>query len=123
MTTSLFVLPRPFSALRRFACIPLLVGIAGCASLQDATSGQIGCAASDIKITNDASGWNTRTWTAQCHGHTYYCSAIRDKVDCKKPDEETTTNDSDRTTDESGCHFDAQCKGDRVCRNGDCVDH
>jgi hypothetical protein len=51
----------------------LLVG--GCGpNLAAASAGQIGCPASDIKITDDNPGWGTRTWTATCAGRTYQCS-------------------------------------------------
>jgi hypothetical protein len=51
------------------------VGLTGCVSLESVTSGQIGCAESDISVTNDEMGWGSRTWTARCHGKTYFCSA------------------------------------------------
>lgn len=47
-----------------------------CLPLQSVTSGQIGCPADKIVIADEAGeGTGARTWTAQCNGRTYYCSA------------------------------------------------
>ena len=52
------------------------LAIAGCGSgaLRTVSSGQIGCAPSEVEITDDEAGWNTRSWTATCGGKRYYCS-------------------------------------------------
>jgi len=69
-----------------FAC-PLFVTW-GCADvdLRGVSSGQIGCSPADIRVSNDEMGWGTRTWTADCGGKRYFCSAVRvgrdDQVNC-----------------------------------------
>jgi hypothetical protein len=69
--------------------------LCGCASLTAVSSGQIGCAQSDISITNDEIGFGTRTWTAECHGRTYFCSAhggsqyAASQVTCKESTDST----------------------------------
>jgi hypothetical protein len=112
----------------------LCAAVSGCASLPAVTSGQIGCAEQDIVITNDNTGWATRTWTATCHGRTYFCSAhgggqhSTPQVSCK----ENNGGEADAAPASgwspaapaaaAGCQYDAQCKGDRVCKAGSCVD-
>lgn len=82
-----------FSSRRRFGLLAAVVLLSGCASLSAVTSGQIGCAESDIAITDDEMGWGTRTWTATCHGRTYFCSAhgggknSTSQVSCKESTE------------------------------------
>lgn len=54
----------------------LLLASVGCTeALKGPTSGQIGCAEREITITEDSHGQYARTWTAECRGQTYYCSA------------------------------------------------
>lgn len=58
--------------------ICLLLLSTGCmVSLADASSGQVGCPADEIAISNDKVGLGTRTWTATCRGETFYCSAAQ----------------------------------------------
>jgi hypothetical protein len=102
----------------------LLPSFTGCGSLENVTSGHIGCPETDITITDDESGWNTRSWTAHCHGKTYFCSAISGghdsstQVSCQ----EAQQSAGEAPAVSTGCQSDAQCKGDRVCRSGACVD-
>lgn len=118
----------------------LAVGVCstvGCASLQSASSGQIGCAEKDIVIKDDQMGWNTRTWTAECHGKRFYCSAVQtgkeqSQISCKEepaaaavasaPQPQPTVPAAPTPPPAEGCKFDTQCKGDRVCQKGECVD-
>jgi hypothetical protein len=109
----------------------LLVPALGCASLQNVTSGQIGCPAEEIQIVSDEAGWGTRTWTAQCHGKTYYCSAhgggqySTPQVSCKEQSDKAGAPAPAAPAAPpagGGCQFDAQCKGDRICKQGACVD-
>ena len=108
----------------------------GCASLESASSGQIGCAEQDITITEDEMGIGTRTWVARCHGRRFFCSAVEGtQVSCKEAiDEPRTRQHGDRgelvrrpaapppaEPVESGCQYDTQCKGDRICDDGECV--
>lgn len=52
--------------------------IAACmSSLANQSSGRVGCPASQIRISNERSGLNNRTWTATCHGRRYYCTETR----------------------------------------------
>ncbi|MBI2389252.1 MAG: hypothetical protein HYV09_06525 [Deltaproteobacteria bacterium] len=105
----------------------LLVASTSC-SPRAVTSGQIGCPASEITITNDESGWSTRTWTAHCRGKTYYCSShsgggsqATAQVSCKEA-QQPASGAVESSSDVGGCKYDTQCKGERVCQNGRCVE-
>ena len=94
-------------------------------SLERVTSGPVGCPASDIEITSKDTDWvgNARTWTAECHGKTYYCSAQGGggnaaPVAVCNP----ATNEGSKSQPAAGCQYDTQCKGDRICRAGACVE-
>jgi hypothetical protein len=101
------------------------------ARLESVSSGQIGCPVDQINITNEQLDWPTRTWTAQCAGRTYFCSEMMSKAEqhvaCKEragsaqamPPPPAPPAASPQP---GGCQYDAQCKGDRICRNGSCVD-
>jgi hypothetical protein len=110
----------------------------GCASLESASSGQIGCAEEDIFISNDESGFGTRTWVATCHGKRFFCSAVggeSTQVSCKEAMEEQKTRQHGDGGEmvrrpqapppaapaQTGCQYDTQCKGDRICDDGECV--
>jgi len=54
----------------------LLLGTSACFDKQAATSGQIGCAPSEVEISDEGSGYASETWTATCHGEQYYCSRV-----------------------------------------------
>ena len=100
-----------------------ITGLSGCGvNLAAITSGQIGCAESDITISDDESGYHTRTWVADCGGKTYYCSAadVRHALvaSCHQPESATRA----RPSLAAGCEFDLQCKGDRICKAGRCVE-
>lgn len=61
-----------------------LIGGCGSSALRTVSSGQIGCAPSEVEITDDDVGWNTRSWTATCGGKRYYCSGgAGTSVSCK----------------------------------------
>jgi hypothetical protein len=71
-----------------FAAVILLL-TTGCGSLESVTSGQIGCAPSDITISDQGSGWNTSSWVATCHGKEYFCSSASNgpyssQISCKR---------------------------------------
>lgn len=119
--------------------VALAMAPAGCVSLKSASSGQIGCPQKDIVISNDSSGWGSRTWTAECHGKKFFCSAVAsgnntEQVNCKEAvaDEKGPSPAAAAAAPavstpaaapvQSGCQYDAQCKGDRVCVKGECVD-
>jgi len=52
--------------------------LTGCAAnLAAASSGQLGCPEHDITISDDTDDYRgTRTWTAECGGRRYFCSAV-----------------------------------------------
>jgi hypothetical protein len=111
-----------------------MVALSACGSLQSASSGQVGCAEEDIVISDDEGGIGTRTWVASCHGRRFFCSAVAGgesaQVSCKEaiaqePSGEMVRHrESERPRAEpqaSGCQFDTQCKGDRICDDGECI--
>ncbi len=103
----------------------LIAGVAGCEyNLAAVSSGQIGCAESDITISGDTSEYHTRTWIADCNGKSYYCSATGGGhslvVSCHLP--ESTSRPASPPPQATGCTYDTQCKGDRICKAGRCVD-
>ena len=110
---------------KALSTLPLLA-LAGCFNLAAASSGQIGCPANDISITNDEAGFAIRTWTAQCRGQTYFCSSQGrgPQISCAPamvppPGVPAPTG---VVLKGEGCQYDTQCKGDRVCRDRLCVD-
>jgi hypothetical protein len=99
--------------------------VAGCASSLPAwTSAQVGCPADEVVITKEEVVWSTRTWTARCRGKTYACTEHNEgqasaSVACKERADDATEAPS---SPERLCQFDTQCRGDRRCRDGRCVD-
>jgi hypothetical protein len=113
----------------------------GClASLESVSSGQVGCAEQDIVISDDEGGFGTRTWVATCRDKKYFCSAHASgegsQVNCKEAAEERPKPFGDSSGDlvrrperapqpaepaATGCQFDTQCKGDRICDDGECI--
>jgi hypothetical protein len=49
--------------------------LTSCANLQAVSSPKIGCPQEEIHISNDDSGWGSRTWTADCRGRRFFCGA------------------------------------------------
>jgi hypothetical protein len=128
------------------ACLSIF-GLVGCATISPgaASSGAIGCAEKDIRISNDDLGLSTRTWQAECSGKRYFCSGTAgtpNHVSCTlandTPAVATSTEAAARVDAlaatqpvaaaqpcppvESGCAYDTQCKGERICRDHQCVD-
>jgi hypothetical protein len=76
----------------RASTLPLLAALllSGCAGrLRAASAGEIGCAPDDVVISDDHTGWGTRTWKATCHGEVFQCSAVstgsdNEHVSCAK---------------------------------------
>jgi len=68
----------------------LLLGlVSGCSvtgKLKDISSGQTGCAPSDVKISEENVGMfnSTPTWMAECEGTKYVCSAAGKQFTCKE---------------------------------------
>jgi len=130
-------------ALRKLIGVSLL--LTACGGLPAVTSGHVGCAESDITISDERVGWSISTWTAKCHQKTFYCSRITSSGDssqtsCKEatPDVSNVTQaatppsaapqapqapqaDAVNSVEAGGCKYDTQCKGDRVCERGVCV--
>lgn len=108
--------------------VALMVGAVGCAhNIKQATAGQIGCPSEEIEIVERSPGWNTGTWVAECRGRLYHCSSVSAgesvQVACK---EDNATSGSEVTIvappAAQGCVYDTQCKADRVCEAGRCVE-
>ena len=87
--------------MKKYLLVFLCLGLAGCLTRtlvdsatsttdthKNMTSGQIGCAPSDITITNEQTTHFPlqHTWTAECKGVKYYCTsegtAIRGNISC-----------------------------------------
>jgi hypothetical protein len=111
--------------------LTLLAGLSGCTSLADVSSGQIGCPPEQIAISDDAQTWGARTWKAECNGQTFTCSAhgggenSTAQVSCTPMAGSVVPGGSDAAPPEpteQGCQYDTQCKGERICRAGECVD-
>jgi hypothetical protein len=65
----------------------LLLFGAGCATLQDASAGHVGCRPDEIAISDDSGmGFGARTWTATCRGQAYSCSAVSTGKDSSQVD-------------------------------------
>jgi hypothetical protein len=104
----------------------LLWSAFGCgATLQDATSGEIGCAQSDIRIYDDEATFNSRTWVATCHDRTFYCTGLGGRaggISCKEDVAAQPVAAPTASAANRGCQSDDQCKGERLCKRGECVD-
>lgn len=109
-------------------CIVFLFAGDGCAStLKAVTSGQVGCSENEIEIVEDNVGFSTRTWVAECNGRTYHCSAHGGgygaaQVVCTERQRPHRTIAAAAQLPAQGCQYDTQCKGNRLCQNGRCVD-
>jgi hypothetical protein len=101
------------------------VSLTACASLEAVTAGHVGCPPDEITVSGESETWGASSWTAECHGKLYYCSAAgggrgAPDVACR---EATETAASDVHAMESGgCKADTECKGTRVCRSHACTD-
>ena len=104
-----------------FVVLILMVAASACATLQQYTSGQVGCGPDEIVISNEDHVLGVATWTAECRGQKYFCSAqgggkyATPQVSCR--DEASRAPGSP-----NGCVSDNQCKGNRVCEGGRCVE-
>jgi hypothetical protein len=64
--------------------------LAGCAArMRAASAGEIGCAPDDVVISDDHTGWGSRTWKATCRGEVFQCSAVStgnntEQISCAK---------------------------------------
>lgn len=98
--------------------------LAGCGGVRAATAAQTACAKEALVISNEKSGPGGRTWTAQCQDRTYACSAPKSGKNSGNAScaEQLPSDGAGVATDTGGgCTYDAQCKGDRICQDGQCV--
>lgn len=106
--------------------------LSGCTTLADVSAGEVGCAPAEIVISNENATFGGRTWSAECNGQLYHCSShgggegSAAQISCA-PDgggapTTTTPPGGANAPAVTGCQYDTQCKGDRICRDGDCVD-
>ena len=97
------------------------VCVSGCVNLRAVTSGYIGCPQEEVTIVSGQRNvWTgTRNWVAECRGKKFYCSFVDTGysavADCTEEASETSNGGG------SGCQYDSQCKGDRICESGVCV--
>jgi hypothetical protein len=54
----------------------IAVGVSGCFDKQAASSGQIGCSPDEVVISDEESGYSSKTWTATCGKEQYFCSLV-----------------------------------------------
>lgn len=115
----------------RVAFLAWLVALGGCTTLADVSSGHVGCPPGAITISDERQSWGGSTWTAECNGQRYTCSAhgggseSTPQVSCTPMGSSAVPGGSDAVASEpvaGGCQYDTQCKGDRVCEGGACVD-
>jgi hypothetical protein len=103
----------------------------GCVTSQilaDESSGQVGCPPDEITISDKRDGAFNLVWKAQCRGRTYFCT-FGDPTSCKEeagssgaPTEPPPEGAPADAPAAGGCQYDTQCKGDRICEQGRCVD-
>lgn len=104
-------------------CLPVVA----CTTLADLSSGQVGCPPADVQITDERIALSSRTWTAECEGRRFNCTAhgggegTTDQVSCAPSSAAAVPGGSDAAPI-AGCQNDMQCKGDRVCQQGTCVE-
>ncbi len=103
------------------------VAASGCGNLRAISAGQIGCPENQIKISQEKDSWGTSTWTAECRGRRFFCSAVStgkdsSQINCKEESGSGSASTKSRKSAPSGgCHYDTQCKGDRICVHGECT--
>jgi hypothetical protein len=125
----------PSTAMRGYVCRALfglvLLSAPACVTTQilaEESSGQVGCPPEEIKITDKKDGAFNLVWKAECRGQTYFCT-FGDPTACKQeagtaegaPPEPTATPDAAAPV-AGGCQYDTQCKGERICEAGRCVE-
>ena len=94
-------------------------GIASHSTYKRLTAGAIGCTEDEITLRGAQRivGAGATSWVAECHGREFVCSAST-SVNCTE--RQTATKVAPPLV--AGCAYDTQCKGDRICRAGACVD-
>jgi hypothetical protein len=112
---------------------------AGCSSFGFAgvSAEQVGCRSRDIVISDVDRSGNT-SWTATCRGKSYVCGAdVEGELTCREKDSAASAPPAPPAAPATppavpaepapapapqGCQYDTQCKGDRLCVEGQCVD-
>lgn len=99
----------------------------GCVStLAAVSSGQVGCPESEIEILDHSPGLVCTTWVAACRGQRFFCSSLSGthsiQVSCSPQQRPMMANAYRTASSPTGCQHDGQCKGDRICQSGRCVD-
>jgi hypothetical protein len=97
--------------------------------LAEESAGQVGCPPDEITISEKRDGAFNLVWKAQCRGTTYFCT-FGDPTSCKEeaggatpaPGTSQPSPRNDVPVAGSGCQYDTQCKGERICEAGTCVD-
>lgn len=117
---------RPTPASRAFALMAVLACL-GCAQgylVRDSVA-PTGCPAETITVSNHTRRDLRHRWTAQCQGRTFYCQQGEGGATCTQQIEETAgAEERCPTTVEApppGCQYDTQCRGERICEAGQCV--
>lgn len=109
----------------------IAVMLSGCmATLLSATAGQVGCYPGEISVTNQQYEPTGSMWTAECRGRRYLCTSTVNttvwgpqtygsgaQVSCALDYQGPTPGLAP-----GGCAYDTQCKGDRICQRGVCVE-
>lgn len=108
----------------------------GCVSLEQLSSGHVGCSPAEVAISEERKSISGHTWTAECQAQKFYCSThgggenTAPSVACTPGGSATPGGTSaapaipetePEPTSVGGCTFDTQCKGDRICEDGTCV--
>ena len=113
----------------------LVLGVVACGPrLLGPTAVKVGCYESEVQISGEAGTWDKRTWTAVCRGKTWDCSGTEppgggqlSEIGCKMRDgvagaASGATPAGPAAPAGGGCLYDNQCKGERVCSKGVCVE-
>lgn len=95
------------------------------------TAAHTGCDARTIKISDRTNDFRSEAWLwkASCNGKQYNCSRMKEVTTCTEVQVATTSTTVANApgsaaapeSSRSGCGYDTQCKGDRICENGACV--
>jgi hypothetical protein len=111
-------------------CAPVFAMLPACVTTQilaEESSGQVGCPPDEITISDKRDGAFNLVWKAQCRGTTYFCT-FGDPTSCKEEaggaaaSPSPTPAAADAPVAGGGCQYDTQCKGERICDAGRCIE-
>ena len=112
----------------------LVAVLAGCTlggcltALPAATAGHVGCPEEQIHVSEvETFVGIPKSWTSECKGTRYYCkqhsTGKSSEVACVPvPGVEARGGDATSRSHSGGCTYDTQCKGNRICSDGRCLD-